>query len=70
MSAPLVEVMVYSFVSVCVCERRERSERERSVPAVLFAAVEEEPRGVGVALGTGGRFSAVLLSGVCKLQYR
>lgn len=50
---------------VCVC-----------VPAVLLAAVAEEPfllgaaRGVGVAFGTGGRFSAVPFSGVWKSQHR
>lgn len=60
MSALAVKVLMYFFV--CVCGRK----RKRCVPAVLFAAVEEEPRGVGVALGAGGRFSAVLLSGVWK----
>ena len=46
------------------------------VPAALLAAVAEEPfllavaRGVGVAFGTGGRFSAVPFSGVWKLQQR
>lgn len=51
------------FVKRCVCNCVH-------VPAVLLAAVMEESfllvaaRGVGVAFGTGGRFSAVLLSGV------
>lgn len=46
------------------------------IPAVLLAAVAEEPfllavaRGVGVAFGTGGRFSAVPFSGVWKSQQR
>lgn len=45
-----------------------------NVPAVLFAAVAEEPfllaaaRGVGVAFGAGGRFSAVPFSGVWKSE--
>lgn len=43
-----------------------------TVPAVLLAAVAEElfllavARGVAVAFGTGGRFSAVPFSGVWK----
>lgn len=46
------------------------------VPAVLVAAVVEEPfllvaaRGVAVAFATGGRFSAVPFSGVWKSQHR
>lgn len=42
----------------------------RHIPVGLEAAVEGEPflpvaaRGVGVAFGTGGRFSAVPFSGV------
>lgn len=51
------------FAKQCVCNCVH-------VPAVLLAAVVEESfllvaaRGVGVAFGTGGRFSAVPFSGV------
>lgn len=51
------------FVKQCACNCVH-------VPAVLLAAVVEESfllvaaRGVGVAFGTGGRFSAVPFSGV------